>query len=292
MKRILILTLIILIGLAGCKAQPTQNTTPSPVDVTPLPPTATLVPMALTVNGQGIPVAEYEAGLKRLQDAQQSIGQVGTEQEQKERVNTNYIDELLLAQAAAQNGHVVDDTELQSRIDQLATEIGGMDILTTWLDKNGYTLDTFRESLRRAILVTFQRDEIINAVPTTAEQVHARQILVQDEDNANYEYAQLKTGSDFKTRAHAYDPVLDGDLGWFPQWGLTQQNVADAAFALQPDHYSEVIKSEIGYHIVYVIARETDHPLSVDARRMLQEKALQDWLAAARTTSTIEILVK
>ena len=112
--------------------------------------------------------------------------------------------------------------------------LAGEDKLTEWQARNGYTPETFRTSLRRSILLSWQRDEIINAVPTTADQIHARQILVQDEDNAAYAYAQLKTGTDFETLAFDYDPLLGGDLSWFPQWGLTQQNVADAAFALQP----------------------------------------------------------
>ena len=35
-----------------------------------------------------------------------------------------------------------------------------------------------------------------------------------------------------------------------------------------------------------------EHKLSVESRRMMQEKALQAWLDAARATSTIEILVQ
>ena len=73
---------------------------------------------------------------------------------------------------------------------------------------------------------------------------------------------------------------------------LTQPNVEEAVFALQPGEYTEVIKSNIGYHIVYVIEREAEHKLSIESRRMLQEKALQAWLEAARATSTIEILVQ
>jgi peptidyl-prolyl cis-trans isomerase C len=131
---------------------------------------------------------------------------------------------------------------------------------------------------------------IIDAVPTSAEQIHARQILVQDEANAAQAYALLQSGSDFEKLAFEYDYNLGGDLGWFPRGMLTQPNVEDAVFALQPGAYTEIIKSAIGYHIVYVIER-ADHPLSVESRRMLQEQALQAWLDAARSASTIEILV-
>ena len=291
MKRILLTTLIALLLLTGCGKPDPNGATPTPAEPE-LTPTATSVPMALLVNGQGIPLVEYEAALLRLKEAQESIGQAATEQEQVERVLTNFTDELLLAQAAVQNGRTVDDAELQTRIDNLAADIGGEANLTAWQERNHYTPETFRESLRRAILVTWQRDEIINAVPATAEHIRARQILVQDEDNAAYAYAQLQSGYDFETLAFEYDYQLGGDIGWFPRGMLTQPNVEEAVFALQPGEYTEVIKSAIGYHIVYVIEREMEHKLSVESRRMMQEKALQAWLDAARATSTIEILVQ
>lgn len=290
MKRFLLAGILILVTLSGCNRNPT-NATPTAVPTVEVTPTNTPEALALRVNGEGITLADYNAALKRLQDAQQSINQSATEAEQKAAVTENLVSELLLAQAAIQAGQVLDDAALQQRMDVLAAEIGGTEKLVEWQQRYGYTPESFRSDLKRSILASWQRDLIINAVPTTADQVHARQILVLDVDNANLAYAQLQTGTEFETIAYAYDPQLGGDLSWFPVWGLTQQNVADAAFALQPGAYTEVIKSPIGYHIVYVIERDANHVLSVNARRLLQERTLQDWLTAAKAASTIEILV-
>jgi len=290
MKRFLLAGILILVTLSGCNRNPT-NATPTAVPTVEVTPTNTPEALALRVNGEGITLADYNAALKRLQDAQQSINQSATEAEQKAAVTENLVSELLLAQAAIQAGQVLDDAALQQRMDVLAAEIGGTEKLVEWQQRYGYTPESFRSDLKRSILASWQRDLIINAVPTTADQVHARQILVLDVDNANLAYAQLQTGTEFETIAYAYDPQLGGDLSWFPVWGLTQQNVADAAFALQAGEYTEVIKSPIGYHIVYVIERDANHVLSVNARRLLQERTLQDWLTAAKAASTIEILV-
>jgi len=290
MKRFLLAGILILVALSGCNRNPT-DATPTAVPTVEVTPTNTPEALALKVNGEGITLADYNAALKRLQDAQQSINQSATEAEQKAAVTENLVSELLLAQAAIQAGQVLDDAALQQRMDVLAAEIGGTEKLVEWQQRYGYTPESFRSDLKRSILASWQRDLIINAVPTTADQVHARQILVLDVDNANLAYAQLQTGTEFETIAYAYDPQLGGDLSWFPVWGLTQQNVADAAFALQPGEYTEVIKSPIGYHIVYVIERDANHVLSVNARRLLQERTLQDWLTAAKAASTIEILV-
>jgi len=76
-----------------------------------------------------------------------------------------------------------------------------------------------------------------------------------------------------------------------PARHLTQPVVEEAVFALQPGQYTAVIKSDIGFHIVFLVERDAEHPLSVEARRMLQEKALADWLTQQKAASTIQILV-
>lgn len=290
MKKITIFTLA-LIGclLAACvKATPTPDPTATP---TPQPPTPTPLPLALRVNGEGVLLSDYEAELARLVQAQTTLNQVTTPDEQKNLVLTNYIDQLLLTQAATQNGFIVDDATLQARIDKLVTEIGGADKLAAWESANGYTEESYRTALRREIMAIWQRDQIINAVPTTAEQIHARQILVQDEANAMDAYQKLQDGMDFADLANVYDPTMGGDLGWFAQGTLTQPEVDAAAFALEEGQYSTVIKSAIGYHIIYVIERDPQHTLSIYGRTILQKAALAKWLADARSVSTIEILV-
>ena len=64
----------------------TAGETPSALPTEDATPTNTAEPMALVVNGEGISMNEYNAALKRLQEAQQSINKVTTPQEQKDRV--------------------------------------------------------------------------------------------------------------------------------------------------------------------------------------------------------------
>ena len=152
MKRILIVSILVLLVLSGCKRSPAAET-PTVAPTSEVTPTSTAEPMALMVNGEGITLVEYNAALKRLQDAQQSINKVTTAQEQKDSVVDNFVTEILMSQAAVQNGKVLDDNELQNRINALITDIGGEDKLTAWQQRYGYTPDTFRASLRRSILL-------------------------------------------------------------------------------------------------------------------------------------------
>jgi peptidyl-prolyl cis-trans isomerase C len=114
---------------------------------------------------------------------------------------------------------------------------------------------------------------------------------VLDESTANSIHTKLDNGKDFATLAKQYDPVTGGELGWFPRGFLTQPEVDEAAFALQPGQYSAVVHSAIGYHIIQVIERDPNHPLSPEARRAMQQKALQDWLQQQRSASQIEVLL-
>ncbi len=64
-----------------------------------------------------------------------------------------------------------------------------------------------------------------------------------------------------------------------------------AVFALQEGQISQIIHTNLGYHIVQVIERQPDRPLDPNTRLILQEKALQDWLDQRRAQSKIEIFV-
>ena len=65
----------------------------------------------------------------------------------------------------------------------------------------------------------------------------------------------------------------------------------EAAFSLPPGAFSEVIETEIGYHILLVLDYDPDRPLSSDARLTLQARALTDWLVQKRGESQIEVFL-
>jgi peptidyl-prolyl cis-trans isomerase C len=104
-------------------------------------------------------------------------------------------------------------------------------------------------------------------------------------------YASLQSGKDFLEVASSYDPVTEGDLGWFPRGYLSDPAIEEAAFALQPGQYSAVVQTDIGFHILYLVERDPEHPLQPDARRALQVKTLAEWISERRNQSEIQILL-
>lgn len=261
---------------------PTESVLPTP---TPAPPTATTQPMAAIVNGEGISLADYQAELARYQQA------VGTElaTEQSQTVLDTLIDRLLLAQAAAQNGFDVDEAMIEERMNTLTEQIGGEAALQGWMQQYGYTLEGLQQALKTEIAAAWMREQIYTQTPQEAEQVHARQILLYTAEKANQVLAELKSGKDFGELAALYDPVTYGDLGWFPRGFLLDARLEEAIFALSPNQYTPVIQTAAGFHIVQLLAREAQRPLTADTYQAMQLMALQSWLQQRRSESSIEI---
>ncbi len=284
----------------GTPVPPTNSSSPQvsalpsePIGTfTPRPPTATPVPMAAMINGEGVPLAEYQAQMIQYQSALQETGSTPpAATDQSKTVMDNLIAETLLGQAAAKAGFSVSTEDVQSRIDQLASSTGGGNGLADWEKKNGYTDQSFRQALARSIAAAWQRDQIVSQVPDTADQVHARQILVNTQAEAQSILNQLNAGADFATLANYYNTDTGGDLGWFPRGYLTIPEVESAAFSLKPGEYSDIIHSKVGFHIIQVIERDANHPLSADARLILQNQALQKWIDDRKAQSQITVLV-
>ncbi len=254
---------------------------------TSVPPSGTPAPLAARVNGTGITLAEYQAELARYQAAS---GKDPTPEE-KLRVLNDLIDQTLFAQAANEKGFTVDEAAYQEHVKRLEDQLGGQPALSAWMAAHGYDEQSFHQAMLRSIAAAWMRDQVIASVPKSAEQVHARQILLYDADTANQVYTQLQAGNDFGNLAKKYDPVTGGDLGWFPRGYLVDPKLDEVAFSLKPNEYSAVIETAAGFHILQVIEQDPQRPLDPQALLILQNQALQKWLEARRTASNIQILV-
>ncbi len=282
------LILWIALGLSACASflKPEPTSTPT-ATFTPEPPTATPVPMALTVNGEGIPVVDFNAEVQRYLTSQGTLGKTVSAGDAANVVKDDLTTQLLLAQAARADGFTLDEAGLQARLDTLTAQVGGADALSTWESAHGYTAEAFRSELQRAAEAAWMRDKIITAVPSTGEQVHVQQILLYNQDKAQSFLIQLNGGADFDELASQADPVTRGDLGWVPRGYLLEPKIEEAAFGLEVGQHSDVITTDVGFHIVRILARDPQHPLSPDAYLALQELALKNWIEEQRQQANI-----
>lgn len=292
-RKPLIWLLLLVLTLSACSNNPTPVVEDTPTmaapTVTSIPeePTPTLIPAAAVVNGERIPLSWFEQELERYLLAQEAAEQPQEDQAlPRETVLNDLIDQVLLAQAARENGLNVDDDAVQARVDTLASEVD----LAAWMTSWGYTEEELKQSLKLQMLAANQRDFILETIPEIQEQVELQQVFAYTEEGAKRALVSLNSGRPFEEVAFDYDPTTGGYLGWAPRGYLLIPDVEQAVFNLEVGGYSEVIESEIGYHILMVLSRE-ERALSPDARLTLQRQALHDWLSEQREISEIEVLI-
>jgi len=163
----------------------------------------------------------------------------------------------------------------------------------TALRKNADFGETaFRRIFESSLYRTRLQDAIAEEVPLTAEQVHARHILVQTEDEAKKAVERLQAGEDFAALAKELSQDTGtkddgGDLGWFPR-GQMVTEFEDAAFALQPGQTSDPVATSYGYHIINVIERDANRPLDETMLGQKKASALNDWLATQRQSEAVK----
>lgn len=281
--------LTLALGLASCASPSTVQPvdTPSATSTPQPPPTATAEPMALTVNGEGITLVEFNAAVADYINAQAALGSPVDSATATSAVIDDLVAQTLLAQAARAEGFTLDDAALQARIDSLAQQLGGADALEAWKKSHGYSDPAFQSALKRAAESAWMRDKIISSVPATAEQIHLQQILLYNEDKARSFLLQLNGGSNFDELALVADPVTRGDLGWVPRGYLLNKEIEDIAFNLEVGEHSDVIATDVGFHILRILARDPARPLSPDARLALQDLALKNWVEQERGKANI-----
>src|SRR6202790_4030085 len=131
---------------------------------------------------------------------------------------------------------------------------------------------------------------------TGEQEVHARQILVETEDEAKQVAEELKKGADFAELAKkkSKDPGASdgGDLGFFTKDQMVPE-FSTVAFALEPGKISDPVKSQFGWHIIKVEekrARKAPEFEQVKAQieTYVTRKAQADYVAKLRETAKVE----
>jgi parvulin-like peptidyl-prolyl isomerase len=286
---------------AGCEGPvaptPSMNYTPgAPEQVESAAGDVEEEEIAVIVNGQPISLVTYQRELARFEAGQVALGyQVADQAGYQQQVLNLLVENELLRQLAAQQGIVITDEAVDAEINTMIAETGE-DYFNDWLQSNYYTQDEFREVLRLDLLTGELLEPVVEAVPTTAEHVHARHILVKTEAEAQDILARLNGGEDFAAlaAAHSVDVTTastGGDLGWFPRGGLLVPEVEEAAFGQQPGQVSGVISSAWGFHIVETLEFDPAREIEFETRQRLLDQAIQDWRQELRDGADIQQLV-
>jgi len=128
------------------------------------------------------------------------------------------------------------------------------------------------------------------------QEVHARHILVETEDEAKAIEAELKKGADFaelaKTKSKDPGASDGGDLGFFTKDQMVPEFSA-VAFALEPGKISDPVKSQFGWHIIKVEEKRNRkapdfEQVKGQIETYVARKAQADYVAKLRETAKVE----
>jgi peptidyl-prolyl cis-trans isomerase C len=238
-------------------------------------------PVVATVNGEELRRSDLEAAAASLPEQYRQMPLPMIYDLLLDRV----IDFELLANEA-ERLELGDEPEVQP-----ALERARADVLRNALVQQRVLESTSEERLRERYEQLKQSDDFMR------EEVHARHILLESEEEAQAVIEELQGGADFAALAgeRSTDPSAArnaGDLGFFAREQMVDE-FAEAAFALEPGEVSpEPVQSQFGWHVIEVMDRRTVEPSFEETepqlRQELAREAITSLLAGLREDAEIE----
>jgi peptidyl-prolyl cis-trans isomerase C len=201
----------------------------------------------------------------------------------KENVLSFLIDMKIVAKAA-EDKKVEDSQEFRKRLDFTRNRL----LMDTLLGQEGKTATT-DDAMKKVY------DEASKQI-TGEQEVHARHILVESEDEAKAIEDELKKGADFAELAKkkSKDPGASdgGDLGFFTKDQMVPEFSA-VAFSLEPGKISDPVKSQFGWHVIKVEEKRSRkapdfEQVKSQIETYVTRKAQADYVAKLRQTAKIE----
>jgi parvulin-like peptidyl-prolyl isomerase len=151
------------------------------------------------------------------------------------------------------------------------------------------------QDFRRLLETSLYRERVEEALraeaPATAEQIHARHILVETEEEAQAVLDRLAKGEDFADLAAELSQDTSnseegGDLGWFGR-GRMVPEFEEAAFALQPGQTSGIVPTDYGFHIIHVEGYDANRLLEGYDLTAAQDEYIDAWYEERRASSDV-----
>ncbi|MFL4992550.1 MAG: peptidylprolyl isomerase [Microvirga sp.] len=266
----------IMAGAALAQTPPAPATSPAAVPA--------VDPAKVIARVNGVDITEGDLALAAEDPALQMPN---VPEAQKRDLLTGYMIDLKLGAKAAEAAKVGSGAEFTRKLAYNRDKT----LLDEYLDQEAKKAVT-PEAARKLY------DETVKSVPTEQE-VRARHILVENEDEAKKIATRVKGGEDFAKVAGevSKDPgskTDGGDLGFFTKDRMVEP-FAETAFKLEPGQISDPVKSQFGWHVIKVEEKRAKPAPTFDETKdqvetYLARKAQQDLIMGLRKNAKIERL--
>jgi peptidyl-prolyl cis-trans isomerase C len=208
-------------------------------------------PVVATVDGNQI----HRSDVAALQHSlPQELQQMPIEQIYPKLVD-QLVNRQLMMDAATKAG-LGNDPEVKKRLEILKPRVE-MDVYVDHIATKAVSDDKLHALYTQSI-----------ASAANSEEIHARHILLQSEDDAKAVIAQLDKGADFAKLADQKSTdkgESGGDLGWFTADKMVPEFSA-AAFKLKKGQYTETpVHTQFGWHVIQVLDTRPATPPTFDS---------------------------
>ena len=163
-----------------------------------------------------------------------------------------YLADVMLVAKAAEGKKISDNKDFKSRLAFIRNKL----LMEQMLQSEGKA--AVNDASMRKVY-----DEAVKQM-SEEQEVRARHILVQTENEAKAVLAELNKGTDFAELAkqRSKDPAAaaqGGDLGYFTKEQMVPE-FAEVAFKLEKGKLSDPVKSQFGWHIIQVQDKRSKTP--------------------------------
>jgi peptidyl-prolyl cis-trans isomerase C len=198
----------------------------------------------------------------------------------------NYVADMILVSKAAEAKKVADSNDFKQRLAFARNKVL-MELLLQSEAKSAVTDAAMHKVYEDAAKQMSEEQE-----------VHARHILVEKEDEAKAIATELKGGADFAQLAKqkSKDPgaAEGGDLGYFTKDQMVPE-FAEVAFKLEKGQISDPVKTQFGWHIIKVEDKRKRQLPEFDKVKdqietFVQRKAQVEFVTKLRADGKIERL--
>lgn len=267
--------------IAVCAA-PSLAQTPAPAPAAQAQTEAELNRVVARIDG--LEITEREVQIAR-EDMSDRLRQVPPAQQRDFLIQV--VADLKLGARAAQAANLQDSAGVQNRLAYFRLKVM-MDEFVARESAKAVTAEAARKLYDTAI--QSMRPE---------EEVRARHILVEKEDEAKAALERIRKGEDFGKLAEelSRDPgskPRGGDLGYFTQEQMVPQ-FAEMAFKLKAGEVSEPVQTQFGWHVLKVEDRRnkplpTFEQVQGEINDYLRQQAQQNAVLALRGERKVERL--
>lgn len=242
----------------------------------------------------------------------------------RSEVLSQLINNRLLTQEAKKKDIKVDEKDIDERLKQIKQRFPSEEDFNKAIGMDGVTVESLRKNIEEQLLIReFAQRELAHKAMvspreveeyykehagefTEGEMINVCNILVKkrkSEDGSdraleviNNILKEAKNGGNFEVLAKRYsegpNASSGGDMGFFGR-GSMMKEIEDAAFNMKVGAVSEVIKTDLGYHILYLKARRTPRRIPVqEVSKDIEKELFQRKIEEAKAEYVKELKAK